>query len=200
MNQLAEINVQEQQQRQSSYRINLPPQDLLPTGALGSGFLVSTSMFLSTSHVVPAGLSIVRHGAGNFDVRRYQPLQFSAARQQSHGRITGPVRVLKKIVSDWKLSPQEVASLLAYSDPQLADNVLNGIAALRDQDREDRVRLIYAIYRVLSSLFTDLQNQRRWLRAPSSFLNGRAPLDVMISDRIPGMMLVRDMVDRLAGR
>jgi len=157
-------------------------------------------MFASTSHTVSPGLQSTSYSAANFAVSGYEAFRPHAARRQFHARITGPVRVLKKIFADWHPSPREVASLLAYSDPQIADNVLSGIAALRDPDREDRVRLIYQIYRVLSSLFVDRQNQRNWLRAPSSFLNGRAPLDVMIADRIPGMILVRDLVDRLAGR
>jgi len=96
-------------------------------------------------------------------------------------------QVFKKIISDWDLSRQDVADLLEIGC-----------------GREDRqVRLIYEIYRVLSSLFADLPSQRKWLRAPNSFLKGRAPLDVMMaheSNRIPGMILVRDLVERVAGR
>jgi uncharacterized protein (DUF2384 family) len=200
MSQLAEINVQEREQRQSAYPMNLLANVFFPVGALGNTVNSNTSIFASTTHAVPSGLQIPSFEARRFETRGYRIFAAPAARPHSHGRITGPVRVVKKIVADWNLSQREVASLLAYSDLQMADDVLNGIATLREPDREDRVRLIYAIYRVLSSLFADLSNQRRWLRTPNPLLNERAPLAVMIGDRIPGMILVRDMVDRLAGR
>ena len=105
-------------------------------------------------------------------------------------------QVFKKIISDWDLSRQDVADLLEIAMTDSEATTLCG--------REDRqVRLIYEIYRVLSSLFADLPSQRKWLRAPNSFLKGRAPLDVMMaheSNRIPGMILVRDLVERVAGR
>jgi hypothetical protein len=199
MNQLAIEERQEREQRQNSYPINLPANAPVPTGALGNvsstsiftgtvtgtGFLLASDLILTTRHVT----------------EKYQTtLTLPVAQQPSPGRTTGPVRVLKKIADDWNLSQRELAHLLAYLDPQVVDNVFNGITTLRGPDREDRVRIIYEIYRVLVSLFVDLQDQRNWLRTPNPFLNERAPLEVMIADRIPGMIRVRDLVDRLAGR
>src|SRR5437016_2263726 len=69
------------------------------------------------------------------------------------GRRTGPVQVLGKIATDWQLSFAELASLLAYPDSQSAADLLDGRTSLRNPDREDRVRLLYRIYRVLTSLF-----------------------------------------------
>jgi uncharacterized protein (DUF2384 family) len=116
------------------------------------------------------------------------------------GRITGPVRVLMRIAREWRLSRDELANLLAYPEIQIVDDLLNGRVSLREDDREDRVRLMYQIYRILVRVFADPAIQSRWLRSPNPLLSGRVPLDVMRIDRIPGMILVRNLVDRLAGR
>ena len=116
------------------------------------------------------------------------------------GRITGPVRVLHKVADQWGLSPNELANLLAYPNPNTATDLLAGRISLREEDREDRVRLLFRIYRVLSSLFTDAARQREWIRTPNPQLANKSPLEFMIVRRIPGMVSVRNLVERFAGR
>jgi hypothetical protein len=115
------------------------------------------------------------------------------------GRRTGPVKVLSKIAKDWRLSDSELASLLAYPDSQSAADLLDGSLSLRGPDREDRVRLLYGIYRILSSLFPP-ERQQAWLRGPNQYLSDKSPLDFMMERRIPGMVSVQTLVERLAGR
>jgi Protein of unknown function (DUF2384) len=116
------------------------------------------------------------------------------------GRRTGPVQVLGKIATDWQLSYAELASLLAYPDGQSAAELLDGRASLRNPDREDRVRLLYRIYRVLSSLFPDVGRQQAWLRATNENLRNKSPLEFMMERRIPGMISVQNLVERLVAR
>jgi Protein of unknown function (DUF2384) len=115
-------------------------------------------------------------------------------------RRTGPVQVLGKIATDWQLSYAELASLLAYPDSQSAADLLDGRASLRNPDREDRVRLLYRIYRVLSSLFPDVARQQAWLRATNENLRNKSPLEFMMERRIPGMISVQNLVERLVAR
>jgi hypothetical protein len=115
-------------------------------------------------------------------------------------RRTGPVQVLSKIANDWRLSNTELAGLLAYSNSQSAAELLDGRISLRNPDREDRVRLLYRIYRVLSSLFPEVPQQQAWLRATNPNLGNKSPLEFMLERRIPGMISVQNLVERLAGR
>jgi hypothetical protein len=115
-------------------------------------------------------------------------------------RRTGPVQVLSKIANDWQLSHAELAGLLAYPNSQSAADLLDGRASLRNPDREDRVRLLYRIYRVLSSFFPDVARQQAWLRATNPNLRNKSPLEFMLERRIPGMISVQNLVERFAGR
>jgi uncharacterized protein (DUF2384 family) len=110
------------------------------------------------------------------------------------------VQVIRKIAEDWSLSGDELATLLAYSSGDRAVDLLTGRISLRETDREDRARLIFRIYRILSRLFTNSRRQSDWLRSPNPMLRDRSPLEVMLNDRIPGMVVVLNLVDRLAGR
>jgi hypothetical protein len=124
----------------------------------------------------------------------------NATVERMKGRRTGPVQVLSKIAKDWRLSNHELAGLLAYPDSQNAADLLEGSISLRGADREDRVRLLYGIYRVLSSLFSEPSHQQGWLRGATEYLNNTSPLEFMLERRIPGMVSVQSLVERLAGR
>ncbi len=119
---------------------------------------------------------------------------------QPKGRRTGPVQVLSKIVKDWQLSDGELAVLLAYSNAQSAADLLAGRISLRDPGREDRVRLMYHIYRVLPSIFPEASLQQAWLRGTNPNLSDKTPLEFMMQRRIPGMVSVQNLVERFAGR
>lgn len=118
------------------------------------------------------------------------------------GRITGSVRLVQKVARAWNLKNDELASLLAYPSPLLADYLLAGkLTFSGNDDREDRARLVYLIHSTLSDLFVDADQEQHWIRAKNQLLGGRSPLHVMLTRRIPGMLAVRDVVERyLANR
>ena len=118
------------------------------------------------------------------------------------GRITGPVRLIQVVAGAWAMTNDELASLLAYPSPQLAGDLVAGRLTFGgNEDRQDRARLIYLIHSTLSDLFLDPDQERRWVRAPHWLLNGETPLNVMLAQRIPGMLTVREIVERhLANR
>jgi Protein of unknown function (DUF2384) len=118
------------------------------------------------------------------------------------GRITGPVRLIQVVAGAWAMTNDELASLLAYPSPRLAGDLVAGRLTFGgNEDRQDRARLIYLIHSTLSDLFINPDQERRWIRAPHSLLNGETPLNVMLARRIPGMLTVREIVERhLANR
>jgi len=60
---------------------------------------------------------------------------------------------------------------------------------------------MYLIHDTLSDLFIDPQDEQRWIRSPLRVLGNAAPLDYMVKNRIPGMVAVREFVERrLANR
>jgi hypothetical protein len=118
------------------------------------------------------------------------------------GRTTGPVRLIQVVAGAWAMTNDELASLLAYPSPQLAGDLVAGkLTFAGSEDRQDRARLIYLIHSTLSDLFVDSDQERRWVRTPNPLLNGETPLNVMLTRRIPGMLTVREIVERhLANR
>lgn len=118
------------------------------------------------------------------------------------GRTTGPVRLIQVVAGAWAMTNDELASMLAYPSPQLAgDLVAAKLTFAGNEDRQDRARLIYLIHSTLSDLFIDSDQERRWVRTANPLLNGETPLNVMLTRRIPGMLTVREIVERqLANR
>jgi hypothetical protein len=118
------------------------------------------------------------------------------------GRATGPVRLIQVVAGAWAMTNGELASLLAYPSPQLAGELVAGrLTFAGNEDRQDRARLIYLIHSTLADLFLHPDQERRWVRTPNSLLNGETPLNVMLARRIPGMLTVREIVERyLANR
>lgn len=120
--------------------------------------------------------------------------------QLTPGRLTGPVQVLRQIVEQWALSAAEVGQLLAYPNAMAAEDLVSGRATLRGVDRKDRVRLLYQIYRILVSAMGEPEKQQEWLRTPNPDLNNQSPINIMLERRIEGIILVRNLVERLVGR
>ena len=118
------------------------------------------------------------------------------------GRTTGPVRLIQVVAGAWAMTNDELASLLAYPSPQLAGDLVAGkLTFAGNEDRQDRARLIYLIHSTLTDLFVDSDQERRWVRTPNPLLNGETPLNIMLTRRIPGMLTVREIVERhLANR
>src|ERR1700737_5264543 len=116
--------------------------------------------------------------------------------------LTGPVRLIQSLARAWSLNNDELASLLAYSSPLFVEELLSGRRTFSDnEDRADRARIMYLIHDTLSYLFIDPQDEQRWIRSPLRVLGNAAPLDYMVKNRIPGMVAVREFVERrLANR
>jgi hypothetical protein len=194
------------------------PADVHPRGGVFSSVFGSSNTLVSAARLIldvdiPPALTFVEFKAA---APFTQPSSFSFSEQDKSltplgeaskilgervkARRTGPVQVLSKIANVWQLSHTELASLLAYPDSQSAAELLDGRTSLRNPDREDRVRLLYRIYRVLSSAFSEVAQQQTWLRTANPNLHNKSPLEFMMERRIPGMISVQNLVERLVAR
>ncbi|HVB78986.1 MAG TPA: antitoxin Xre/MbcA/ParS toxin-binding domain-containing protein [Candidatus Binataceae bacterium] len=119
------------------------------------------------------------------------------ARRELQGRVTGPVRLIQVLARAWALSNAELAALLAYPSETLIPGLLEGrVTFAPDSDRADRVRIMYSMHATLADLFVDGENEARWLRDRLPILENLSPLECMLQKRIPGMLMVQDLVER----
>jgi Protein of unknown function (DUF2384) len=113
------------------------------------------------------------------------------------GRVTGPVRLIQQIARAWCLTNSELADLLGYASETLVQALLEGrMTFATETDRGDRVRVMYAIHSTLADLFVDASDEGRWLRDRLPILENLSPLTYMLQKRIPGMLVVQDLVER----
>jgi hypothetical protein len=113
------------------------------------------------------------------------------------GRITGPVRLIQQIARAWSLRNSELANLLAYPSETSVRELLEGRRTFATEtDQGDRVRIMYAIHSTLADLFVEASHEGRWLRDRLAILEDMSPLEYMLRKRIPGMLAVRDLVER----
>ena len=118
------------------------------------------------------------------------------------GRLTGPVLLIEQVARAWTLSMEELSKLLGYPTQRLAEELMRGqLTFVGDEDRADRARLLYLIHYTLSDLLVESRDERDWIRNPLPTLGNVSPLDYMVSHRIPGMVAIREYVERrLANR
>lgn len=136
---------------------------------------------------------VFRQGLGDQVVWQRVPV----GRPTLRGRVTGPVRLIQQIARAWSLTNSELANLLAYPSETLIPALLEGrITFATETDRGDRVRIIYAIHSTLADLFVDASDEARWLRDKLAILENMSPMGYMLQKRIPGMLAVRDLVER----
>jgi Protein of unknown function (DUF2384) len=135
----------------------------------------------------------LRQGLGDQVIGQQIPLVCTTLR----GRISGPVRLIQQIARAWSLTNSELANLLAYPSETLVSALLEGrITFATETDQGDRVRIMYAIHSTLADLFVDASDEARWLRDRLTILENMSPLEYMLGKRIPGMLGVRDLVER----
>lgn len=176
-----------------------------------SGMPVERNLGAAAS--IGVGASVGIDDAGIHVVKPQAPLELQTGTEQAQaspqnasslieGRITGPVRLIADVFRAWNLTNEELASLLDYSGPQLAEDLVRGrLTFAGSADREDRARILDSIHDTLLALFVDAADEARWMRAPIPALGGQSPVAYMIERRIPGMIAVWQLVEhRLANR
>ena len=122
-----------------------------------------------------------------------------------HGRLTGPVWFVEKLLEAWRLDGSDAVPLLGLepsepSDLSYARDVLAGRAKLRGRDAKDRIAHLFRIRKTLSALFRDEDVENEWLREHHGMLDDRAPMALLLEGSMENLFLVKEYVEAAAGR
>ncbi len=134
--------------------------------------------------------------------RRIEHAQAAAARQQPgiSVRLTAPVKFFKKLTELWELDEEVSARLLGFEDKKHALHLLSGARNLSTRDEKDRVKYLFRIHEVLYSLFQDVDVECDWLRERRPEMENQSPIDLLSEGSMANMLLVKQFVERMAGR
>ena len=115
-------------------------------------------------------------------------------------RLTAPVSFFKKLIELWNLDEETSAKFLGFDHSRYVRHLFSGARSLRSRDEKDRVRYLFRIHEVLFSLFQDTNVECDWLREPRSELEEYSPMDLLSEGSMSNMLLVKQFVERMAGR
>ena len=118
------------------------------------------------------------------------------------GRLTGPVKFVVRLMSTWDLPAAEITTLLGFESNQvtLVKNILRGSTTLPGRDAKDRISVLFEMRKTLSGLFRDEEVERRWLREEKDLLDGKSPMNQMLSGSFENLLWVRDYISHVAGK
>lgn len=111
-------------------------------------------------------------------------------------RVTGTARLIQVIVRAWELTNAQTSSLLAYRNEAASALLDGGMTFAGDDDRADRLTILYSIHSSLADLFVEKKDEARWIRDRLPILENLSPLDYMLENQIPGMLRVQELVQR----
>lgn len=118
-------------------------------------------------------------------------------------RIIGPIKFVNKLLKMWEISHEYAASLLGFDKQygEYVDELLHGYEYLVEgSEAEDRIAYLFYIWSVLSELFRDRTVEIKWLRARKQELEGKTPMELILSGSITDLLLVKEFVDFVSGR
>ncbi len=118
-------------------------------------------------------------------------------------RIIGPIKFVNKLLSMWEISHEYAASLLGFDKQygEYVDELLHGYEYLVEgSEAEDRIAYLFYIWSVLSELFRDRTVEIKWLRSRERELDGKVPMELILSGSITDLLLVKEFVDFVSGR
>lgn len=147
-----------------------------------------------------AYLKWINHDRFN-PVRVYRTRMAQERFGETTGRLTGPVRFVRKLMDSWRLDCADVVGLLGChrEDLKYVSDILNGRRQLRGRDVRDRIAHLFIIRKTLWSLFRNLDVENDWLREGHSLLNGKTPMSLIIGGSMEDLLLVREYVESAAG-
>ncbi len=118
------------------------------------------------------------------------------------GRVTGPVKLVNKLMERWKLDLETVCAVLGYdkSEKTYVQGLLSGINTLQSRDMKDRIANLTEIYIGLYSLFRNPDSENSWLREPQEMLGGASARTTLAEGSMEKLITVRQLVEYLCGR
>lgn len=122
---------------------------------------------------------------------------------ESTYRIIGPIKFVNKLLDMWEVNSNSAVSLLGFDKQNkcYVDKLLRGDEYLVEgSETEDRIAYLFYIWSVLSEWFRDSAVEVQWLKTVEQELDGKAPMDLILSGSITDLLLVKEFVDFASGR
>lgn len=130
-------------------------------------------------------------------------IKLSGNNGESTYRIIGPIKFVKKLLKMWGIDQHSAVPLLGFDkkNKSYVDKLLQGDEYLVEgSETEDRIAYLFYIWSVLSEWFRDISVEVEWLTTAEQELNGKAPMDLILSGSITDLLLVKEFVDFASGR
>lgn len=116
-------------------------------------------------------------------------------------RLSGPIQFVPKLLEFWRLEEDDAVGLLGFEpeDAGFVVSLLAGTEQFRGKHVRERIAHLFWIRKTLSALFRDQDTENKWLRESHSWLDDRAPMELLRGGSMEDLLLVRDYVDTAAG-
>ena len=118
-------------------------------------------------------------------------------------RIDVVVDAARVLLNRWQIGIEDKARFMGFSpsDQQYFDQLLKGREMLvQGSETEERIGIMYYIRCVLGALFQDKKVENKWLRSPHPVLDGKSPMDLMLTGLRTDLLAARHHVDWVSGR
>lgn len=107
------------------------------------------------------------------------------------------------LLKRWNIGTEDRTRFMGFSasDQQYVERLLEGREMLvQGSETEDRIGILYYIRCILGALFRDKEVESRWLRASHPQLEGKSPMDLIMSGPRTDLLAARNHVDWVSGR
>ena len=140
-------------------------------------------------------------GAGGRFGRPGGTLAPDVSRTSEDLRLSGPLQFVPRLLKFWRLEETDAVALLGFGREEAGyvASALAGEESFHGRDVRERIAHLFWIRKTLSALFRDQDTENAWLRETHSWLDDKAPLDLLRGGSMEDLLLVRDYVDTAAG-
>lgn len=124
------------------------------------------------------------------------------SKRLNHKRVlTGPILLLRKILTTWRLGEGQATRLLGLdpSDESYVTGVLGGCQSLKGRDVNDRLAYLIQIRMALFAWFRDETVENDWLREVHVALDHQVPMDLLLEGSMENLLLVKEYVEAATG-
>lgn len=107
------------------------------------------------------------------------------------------------LLKRWNIGTEDRTRFMGFSasDQQYVERLLEGREMLvQGSETEDRIGILYYIRCILGALFRNKEVESRWLRASHPQLEGKSPMDLIMSGPRTDLLAARNHVDWVSGR
>lgn len=116
--------------------------------------------------------------------------------------LSGAAKFLQSLSEIWRLSESDLLVLLGFETggPNQLREFLHSDFNQWSRDQKERVADLVEIRATLDALLQDIDAENKWLRHPRAGLDGRSPLDLMLSGSMENLIDAKYFSRAVAGR